>query len=70
MIIPLLVGIVVGFLMGIPIGPINVWVMKTKITHGRGAASSIGFAGAILDGITVFFYSLWLKLFQYTRIFC
>ena len=64
MIIPLLVGIVVGFLMGIPIGPINVWVMKTKITHGRGAASTLGFAGALMDGITVFFILSGLSLFK------
>ena len=69
MIIPLLVGIVVGFLMGIPIGPINVWVMKTKITHGRGAASSIGFAGAIMDGITVFFILSGLRFFNIPEYF-
>lgn len=64
MITPLLVGIFVGFLMGIPIGPINVWVMKTKITHGRGAASSLGFAGALMDGVTVFFILSGLSLFS------
>ena len=50
--------------MGIPIGPINVWVMKTKITHGRGAASSLGLAGALMDGITVFFILSGLSLFK------
>ena len=69
MIIPLLAGIVVGFLMGIPIGPINVWVMKTKITHGRAAASSIGFAGAIMDGITVFFILSGLSVFKVPEYF-
>ncbi len=64
MIIPLFIGIIVGFLMGIPIGPINVWVMKTKITHGRGAASSLGLAGALMDGITVFFILSGLSLFK------
>jgi len=64
MTLPFLIGIIVGFLMGIPIGPINVWVMKTKITHGRRAASSLGLAGAFMDALTVFFILSGLKFFE------
>ena len=64
MVLPLVTGVIVGFLMGIPIGPINVWVIKTKMTHGKIAASSLGLAGAIMDGITVFFILSGLQIFQ------
>ena len=69
MVIPLLIGIAVGFIMGIPIGPINVWVMKTKITHGRAAASSLGLAGAIMDGFTVFFILSGLRFLEIPKSF-
>ncbi len=47
--IALLVGIAVGFLMCIPVGPINVWVVNTLIKHNFRSAFSIALGGSLMD---------------------
>lgn len=45
----LALGIVIGFLMCIPVGPINVWVVNTLIKHNFRSAFSIALGGALMD---------------------
>ncbi len=45
----LIVGVVVGFLMCIPVGPINVWVVNTLIKHNFKSAFSIALGGSLMD---------------------
>lgn len=47
--IALLLGIVIGFAMCIPVGPINVWVVNTLIKHNFRSAFSIALGGSIMD---------------------
>ncbi len=47
-----IVGFLVGFLMCIPIGPINVWVINAKIKKGSANAICIALGGSLMD----FFY--------------
>lgn len=46
---PLLIGLAIGIVMCIPIGPINVWVINTQIKRGRKAAMSIALGGCAMD---------------------
>ena len=52
--IALAIGLVIGFLMCIPIGPINIWVINTFIRRGASQALSIALGGSIMDFI--YFY--------------
>lgn len=47
--IALLVGLIVGFLMCIPVGPINVWVVNTFLKDNMKAALSIALGGSLMD---------------------
>lgn len=49
--IALIVGIIVGFVMCIPVGPINVWVVNTLIKHNFKSAFSIALGGSLMDFI-------------------
>jgi threonine/homoserine/homoserine lactone efflux protein len=49
MIISLLIGLIVGFLICIPVGPINVWVVNTLIKHSFKSAFAIALGGALMD---------------------
>jgi len=49
MLIPFVIGLFIGFLMCIPIGPINVWVMNTYLKHNQTKALSIATGGSIMD---------------------
>jgi len=46
------IGLVIGFLMCIPVGPITVWVINTHIKKGHSLALAIAFGGSVMD----FFY--------------
>ena len=46
---PILTGLIVGVLMCIPIGPINIWVMNTRLKRGIGPALAIVLAGSLMD---------------------
>ncbi len=52
--IALVIGLVIGFLMCIPIGPINIWVINTFIRRGAAQALSIAVGGSLMDFI--YFY--------------
>ena len=52
--IALVIGLVIGFLMCIPIGPINIWVINTFIRRGAAQALSIALGGSLMDFI--YFY--------------
>lgn len=47
--IALTLGLLIGFLMCIPVGPINVWVVNTLIKHNFRSAFSIAVGGSIMD---------------------
>ena len=47
--IALFLGLTIGFLMCIPVGPINVWVVNTLLKHNFRAAFSIALGGALMD---------------------
>lgn len=59
-------GLLVGFLMGIPVGPINVWVINTKISDGSKAAAVLGSAGALMDFVYIFFIMSGLSFFHFS----
>jgi len=48
------IGLLIGFLMCIPVGPINIWVMNTYLKYGEGKALFIALGGSLMDFI--YFY--------------
>ncbi|WP_127716824.1 LysE family translocator [Halobacteriovorax sp. HLS] len=81
--IALVTGIIIGFLMCIPIGPINVWVINTHLKHSAARALSIAVGGSLMDFLYFFFILsglsfitfgeqlvFWLKVFGIILIFC
>ena len=50
----LLIGIIGGFVMSIPIGPINVWVIKTCVKKGMKISLAIALGGSVMDFIYFF----------------
>ena len=59
-------GLLVGFLMGIPVGPINVWVINTKISDGTKAAAVLASAGALMDFVYIFFIMSGLSFLHFS----
>ena len=53
-VIALLTGIFTGFVMCIPIGPLNVWVVNTCLRRGVSRALAVSLGGALMD--VVYFY--------------
>ena len=47
--IALILGVTIGFLMCIPVGPINVWVVNTLLKHNFRSAFSIALGGSVMD---------------------
>lgn len=47
--IALVLGFIIGFLMCIPVGPINVWVVNTLLKHNFRSAFSIALGGSTMD---------------------
>lgn len=45
----LIIGLFIGFLMCIPVGPINVWVVNTFFKHNFRSAFSIALGGSVMD---------------------
>lgn len=62
----LLVGFVVGFLICIPVGPINVWVVNTLIRKNFRSAYSIALGGSLMDFIYFMTILTGLSLFHFT----
>ena len=59
-------GLLVGFLMGIPVGPINIWVINTKISDGTKAAAVLASAGALMDFVYIFFIMSGLSFLHFS----
>ena len=49
MIIALIIGLITGFLICIPVGPINVWVINTFIKYDFKSAFAIALGGSLMD---------------------
>ncbi len=49
-----IVGLIIGFLMCIPVGPINIWVINTQLKKGQGSALAIAAGGSFMD--LIYFY--------------
>jgi threonine/homoserine/homoserine lactone efflux protein len=59
-------GILIGFLMCIPVGPVNVWIINTKISEGGRPAVVLALAGSLMDFIYIFFIMSGLSLFHFS----
>lgn len=64
--IALIVGLIVGFLICIPVGPINVWVVNTLIRKNFRSAFSIALGGSLMDFVYFMIILTGLSLFQFT----
>lgn len=58
------VGLFIGFLMCIPIGPINVWVINTHLKRSATKALSIAAGGSLMDVVYFFVILSGLSLFE------
>ena len=65
--IALLVGILTGFLMCIPIGPINVWVININLKKSKAEALSIALGGSVMDLIYFLIILNGLNLFNFSE---
>lgn len=52
--IAILVGFLIGFLMCIPIGPINIWVINTYLNYSQRKALAIALGGSVMDFVYFF----------------
>ena len=66
MLIALFTGLIVGFLMCIPVGPINVWVVNTFIERDFKSAFSIALGGSLMDFIYFMVILSGLSLFNFS----
>ncbi|MFA6236724.1 MAG: LysE family transporter [Bacteriovorax sp.] len=66
MITALIIGILTGFLICIPVGPINVWVVNTLIRHNFRSAFSIALGGSLMDFIYFIVILSGLSLFNFS----
>lgn len=62
----LVVGIITGFLICIPVGPINVWVVNTLIRHNFRSAFSIALGGSVMDFVYFMVILTGLSLFHFS----
>lgn len=62
----LIVGILTGFLICIPVGPINVWVINTLIKHNFRSAFSIALGGSTMDFVYFMVILSGLSLFHFS----
>lgn len=67
MIAALLIGFIVGFLICIPVGPINVWVVNTLIKHNFRSAFSIALGGSLMDFVYFMVILTGLNLFHFSE---
>ena len=66
MIIALIIGIITGFLICIPVGPINVWVVNTLIKHNFRSAFAIALGGSLMDFVYFILILSGLSFFHFT----
>jgi len=67
MVLIIFLGIVLGYLTCIPIGPINLWVVKTKFKRGFWPAMSIAIGGGLGDFFYFFVILSGLSLFNFSE---
>ncbi len=67
MVLIILLGIIFGYLICIPIGPINIYVLRTKIKRGFLPAISIAIGGAIMDFFYFAIILSGLSLFEFSE---
>lgn len=59
-------GLLIGFLMCIPVGPINVWVINTLIKHNFRSAFSIALGGSLMDFVYFMIILTGLSMFTFS----
>ena len=64
--IALVLGLVIGFVMCIPVGPINVWVVNTLIKNDFRSAFSIALGGSLMDFVYFMVILTGLSLFTFS----
>jgi len=67
MILIILLGIILGYLINIPMGPINIWILKTKLKKGFRPAISMAIGGALMDFFYFFVILSGLSLFEFSE---
>lgn len=65
MLVAFLVGIIVGFLICIPVGPINIWAVNTQLRHNFKSAISIALGAATMDFVYFMIILSGLSLFNF-----
>ena len=66
MFIALIVGLITGFLISIPVGPINVAVVNTFIKHDFKSAIAIAIGGSLMDFVYFIVFLSGLSLFDFS----
>lgn len=66
MIMALIIGIITGFLICIPVGPINVWVVNTLIKYNFRSAFLIALGGSLMDFVYFMVILTGLSLFHFS----
>ncbi len=64
--IALALGLLIGFLMCIPVGPINVWVINILIKHNFRSAFSIALGGSVMDFVYFMIILTGLSMFTFS----
>lgn len=67
MILIICLGIILGYLINIPVGPINIWILKTKLKKGFRPAISISLGGALMDFVYFWVILSGLSLFTFSE---
>lgn len=65
--IALPLGFLIGFLMCIPVGPINVWVVNTLLKHNFRSAFSIAIGGSVMDFVYFMVILTGLSFFTFSH---
>lgn len=65
--IALPLGFLIGFLMCIPVGPINVWVVNTLLKHNFRSAFSIAIGGSLMDFVYFMVILTGLSFFTFSH---
>lgn len=66
MIMALLIGLIVGFLICIPVGPINMWAVNTQLKRDFKSAISIALGASTMDFVYFMIILSGLSLFNFT----
>ena len=66
MLIALSIGLIIGFLSCIPIGPVNVWVVNTLIKRDFNSAFAIALGGCLMDFIYFMVVLTGLSFFHFS----